>query len=131
MNIALKTRESEPVDPGLAAPLVSWPFFQLEFEKCIKCLQCVRICNEVQHRSVYAVDESGYPVLVSGTNDFRDTQCNNCGQCIGACPTGALKDLSDTGVLPKNLRKITTTTCCYCGVGCAIELETEVGKVVA
>ncbi|MCP5090347.1 MAG: molybdopterin-dependent oxidoreductase, partial [Gammaproteobacteria bacterium] len=74
---------------------------------------------------------SGYPVLISGTNDFRDTQCNNCGQCIGACPTGALKDLSDTGVLPKNLRKITTTTCCYCGVGCAIELETEVGKVVA
>lgn len=131
MNIALKVKGAGPVDPGIAPPLVSWPFFQLEFEKCIKCLQCKRICDEVQHREVYAVDESGYPVLVSGTNDFRDTQCNNCGQCVGVCPTGALKDLSDTGVLPKNLRQITTTTCCYCGVGCAIELETEYGRVVA
>ncbi len=122
---------SGDIDPGLAEPLVSWPFFQLEYEKCIKCLQCVRICDEVQHRAVYTTDDSGYPALLSGTNDFRDTQCNNCGQCVGACPTGALKDLSDTGVLPKNLRQKTTTTCCYCGVGCAIEIETENGEMVA
>lgn len=131
MNVVRNIKGAGPVDPGIAEPLVSWPFFQLEFEKCIKCLQCVRICNEVQHRKVYEADESGYPRLVSGTNDFRDTQCNNCGQCVGVCPTGALKDLSDTGVLPKNFRQKTTTTCCYCGVGCAIELETEFGKVVA
>lgn len=112
-------------------PLVSWPFFELNQEKCIKCMQCVRICNEVQHRNVYTVDDAGYPALVSGTTDFRDTQCNNCGQCVGVCPTGALKDLTDKGVLPKNLRQKTTTICCYCGVGCAIELETENGRVVA
>ena len=128
MNLTLEIKE---VDAGIASPLVSWPFFQLEFEKCIKCLQCVRICDEVQHRKVYTVGKSGYPELVSGTNDFRDTQCNNCGQCVGVCPTGALKDLSDTGVLPKNLRQKTTTTCGYCGVGCAIEIETEMGRVVA
>ena len=128
MNLTLEIKE---VDAGIAPPLVSWPFFQLEFEKCIKCLQCVRICDEVQHRKVYTVGKSGYPELVSGTNDFRDTQCNNCGQCVGVCPTGALKDLSDTGVLPKNLRQKTTTTCGYCGVGCAIEIETEMGRVVA
>ena len=131
MNVVRNIEGTGPVDPGIAEPLVSWPFFQLEFEKCIKCLQCVRICNEVQHRKVYEVDESGYPRLVSGTDDFRDTQCNNCGQCVGVCPTGALKDLSDTGILHKNQRQKTTTTCCYCGVGCAIELETEFGKVVA
>jgi len=131
MNVTLEVKESEQVDAGIAPPLVSWPFFQLEFEKCIKCMQCVRICDEVQHREVYTIDESGYPVLVSGTNDFRDTECNNCGQCVGVCPTGALNDLSDVGVLPKNLRQKTTTTCGYCGVGCAIELETEMGRVVA
>ncbi|MCP5038741.1 MAG: formate dehydrogenase subunit alpha [Rhodobacteraceae bacterium] len=131
MNVSTKALGKEPVDPGLAQSLVSWPFFQLEYEKCIKCVQCVRICDEVQHRSVYKVDASGYPALVSGTNDYRDTQCNNCGQCVSACPTGALKDLSDTGVMPKNLRQKTTTTCCYCGVGCAIEIETENGKMVA
>ncbi len=78
-------------------PLVSWPFFQLDHEKCIKCMQCVRICNEVQHRAVYTTDAAGYPALVSGTTNFRDTECNNCGQCVGVCPTGALKDLNDKG----------------------------------
>ena len=112
-------------------PIVSWPFFELNREKCIKCMDCVRICEEVQHRKVYAVDEAGYPALVSGTHDFRDTECNNCGQCVGVCPTGALKNLTDTGVLPKHLRQRTTTICGYCGVGCAIELETEMGRVVA
>lgn len=112
-------------------PLVSFPFFQLDHAKCIKCLQCVRICQEVQHRQVYTVDAAGYPALVSGTTDFRDTQCNNCGQCVGVCPTGALKNLSDTGVLPKILREKTTTICGYCGVGCAIDIETENGRVVA
>lgn len=127
MNEILKSFEAES---GLE-PLVSWPFFKLNHEKCIKCLQCVRICNEVQHRKVYAVDAAGYPALVSGTPDFRDTECNNCGQCVGVCPTGALKDLTDTGTLPKSLREKTTTVCCYCGVGCAIELETEKGRIVA
>ena len=45
MNVAVKVKKPESVDPGIAPPLVSWPFFQLEFEKCIKCLQCVRICD--------------------------------------------------------------------------------------
>jgi formate dehydrogenase alpha subunit len=116
---------------GVLDPLVSWPFFQLDHAKCIKCEQCVRICNEVQHRAVYTIDAVGYPALVSGTSDFRDTECNNCGQCVGVCPTGALKDLSDRGALPKHLRKTTETICGYCGVGCAIELETEGDRVVA
>jgi formate dehydrogenase alpha subunit len=116
---------------GTLQPLVSWPFFQLDHAKCIKCEQCVRICNEVQHRSVYEIDEQGYPALVSGTTNFRDTECNNCGQCVGVCPTGALKDLMDKGRLPKHMRKLTTTVCGYCGVGCAIELETENDHVVA
>jgi formate dehydrogenase alpha subunit len=112
-------------------PLVSWPFFELNREKCIKCMDCVRVCDEVQHRKVYTSDEAGYPALVSGTLDFRDTECNNCGQCVGVCPTGALKNLTDTGSLPRHLRQKTTTICGYCGVGCAIELETEMGRVVA
>lgn len=131
MNAIDKVEGCDPIDPGLAKPMVSWPFFQLEVQKCIKCMQCMRICDEVQHRAVYTQDASGYPALISGTNDFRDTECNNCGQCVSACPTGALKDLTDIGVLPKNLRKKTTTTCCYCGVGCLIEIETEGDKMVA
>ncbi len=118
-------------DAGVFEPMVSWPFFELNREKCIRCMDCVRVCDEVQHRKVYTTDDLGYPALVSGTFDFRDTECNNCGQCVGICPTGALKNLTDTGTLPQALRQKTTTICGYCGVGCAIDIETERGRVVA
>ncbi len=112
-------------------PIVSWPFFELNREKCIKCMACVNVCETVQHRDVYTTDHDGYPALVSGTYDFRDTECNNCGQCVGICPTGALKSLFDTGVMPKSMRKKTDSVCNFCGTGCAIEFETEGNKIVA
>jgi formate dehydrogenase alpha subunit len=116
---------------GFFTPLQSLPFFEMNKEKCIQCMECVRICNEIQHRRVYTVDEMGYPALVSGTYDFRDTECNNCGQCVSACPTGALRNLSDWGRLLSAKREKVTSTCSYCGVGCAVELEIENDKVVA
>ena len=112
-------------------PLRSLPFFELHREKCIQCHNCVRICDEVQHRQVYTIDALGYPALVSGTYDYRDTECNNCGQCVSACPTGALKNLLDAGKLLSSNREKVTTVCSYCGVGCAIDLEIENQKVVA
>ncbi len=111
--------------------LTSYPFFVMDKEKCIKCHNCVRICDEVQRRKVYTVDSDEYPALVSGTTDFRDTVCNNCGQCVSACPTGALKDLTDKGKMRASTRDKTSTTCVYCGVGCVFDLQTEDGKVVA
>ena len=116
---------------GFFTPLQSLPFFEMNKEKCIQCLDCVRICNEVQHRRVYTIDEMGYPALLSGTYDYRDTECNNCGQCVSACPTGALRSLSDWGQMLSSKRKKVTSTCSYCGVGCAIDLEVENDKVVA
>jgi len=123
-----------PVPPGkerVFEPLMSWPFFELNREKCVKCMSCVNICETVQHREVYTTDAEGYPALVSGTFDFRDTECNNCGQCVSACPTGALKSLFDKGNLPKNQRKVTESVCNFCGTGCAIEFESEDNRIVA
>ena len=113
------------------APLVSHGFFEMNMEKCIRCHQCIRICDEVQRRSVYRIGDDDYPALVSGTTDYRDTECNNCGQCVSVCPTGALKDLTDSGKLLSSQRRKTTTICGYCGVGCALTLESEGGRVVA
>jgi formate dehydrogenase alpha subunit len=128
---AYSGRRYEPAADRVFEPLVSWPFFELNREKCIKCLDCVRICDEVQHRNVYTTDAEGYPALVSGTFNFRDTACNNCGQCVGVCPTGALKNLTDKGVLPKSQRKKTDSVCNFCGTGCALEFETEGNRIVA
>jgi formate dehydrogenase major subunit len=112
-------------------PLMSFPFFELNREKCIQCLACVNVCDTVQHRRVYTIDADGYPALVSGTANFRDTECNNCGQCVSVCPTGALKSLFDKGSMPKAERKKTDSVCNFCGTGCAIEFETEGNRIVA
>lgn len=124
-----KTYEAEK--PRVFEPIVSWPFFELNREKCIRCMACVDICNTVQHRNVFTMDSEGYPALVSDTLNFRDTECNNCGQCVGICPTGALKSLFDKGELPKSQRRKAESVCNFCGTGCAIEFESEGNKIVA
>lgn len=111
--------------------LKAHPFFEMNREKCISCLNCVRVCNEIQFRKVYMVGDDGYPALVGGTDNYADTECNNCGQCVSACPTGALKDITDTGQILSSKRRKTQTTCVYCGVGCAVNLETEGDRIVA
>ena len=64
--------------------------------KCILCEQCVRICNDVQ--TVYAIDLVNRGVNTRVTPNFghtmKESSCINCGQCVVACPSGALTEKS-------------------------------------
>jgi len=65
--------------------------------KCILCEQCVRICNDVQ--TVYAIEMVNRGINTRITPNFehtmKESSCINCGQCVVACPTGALTEKSD------------------------------------
>ncbi len=65
--------------------------------KCILCEQCVRVCNNVQ--TVYAIGMVNRGVKTRITPNFghnmKESSCINCGQCVVACPTGALTEKSD------------------------------------
>ncbi len=90
MTYDVKLPENEKCD----FPLVR------ENSKCIKCMRCINVCDNVQSLSVWDLLSSGSRtnVGVRGGIDIKN-QCALCGQCITHCPTGALRERDDTDKL--------------------------------
>ena len=68
-----------------------------EDAKCIKCMRCVQLCKNQQALGVWGLDGTGArtTVDVSQGREFSESDCALCGQCISACPTGALSARDD------------------------------------
>ena len=66
--------------------------------KCILCRRCVAACEKLQGIGVIGANERGFAVQIASPFDMSlaETACVSCGQCITACPTGALKEKDDT-----------------------------------
>lgn len=109
------------------------PFIVRDYDLCISCYRCVRVCAEQEGDYAISVRDRGFDTQI--TTEFggllEDSACTFCGQCVQTCPTGALADrkaLRGTD-LPGELRK-TRTICPYCGVGCSVDLITKGEKIV-
>ncbi len=116
---------SRPDDPN--------PFILRDYENCISCYRCVRVCAEQEGDYAISVMNRGFGTQI--TTEFggilKDSACTFCGQCIQTCPTGALADLK--ALLSKEVpgeTKLTRTICPYCGVGCSVDLMTRGDQVV-
>ncbi|MHC4417552.1 MAG: formate dehydrogenase subunit alpha [Planctomycetota bacterium] len=93
--------------------------------KCIRCGRCVRICEQVQCAAALTFRDRAANVEVSTAFDMQlnDSTCELCGQCLSTCPTGALYERRAKGRGQCKDFVLTRTTCCYCGVGCQIDLN--------
>ncbi|MGN0649158.1 MAG: NADH-dependent [FeFe] hydrogenase, group A6 [Oscillospiraceae bacterium] len=66
--------------------------------KCILCRRCAAVCAKVQGIGVIGANERGFATVIASPfdMDLAETACVSCGQCITACPTGALSEKDDT-----------------------------------
>lgn len=108
------------------------PLIERDPGKCIQCGRCIRICDEVQGVHVYDWAGRGFPALATTPFDrpLTETECEFCGQCVSACPTGALSERMGRFRGRWWERTRTETTCGYCGVGCTVTLEVNEDAVV-
>ena len=70
------------------------PSIVRDFNKCILCRRCVAACKNVQEIGAIDCINRGFESCISTTYDhsLNDVNCTFCGQCIEACPTGALHE---------------------------------------
>ena len=69
------------------------PLFKWDYNLCINCLRCVRVCEEVRGVGAlgYALVENAVRVGSLGPT-LKESGCKFCGACVEVCPTGALSD---------------------------------------
>ena len=77
--------------------LLDFPLIR-NYDKCIKCMRCVQICDKVQDSHIWDVINTGSQstVDVKDAYDLETSKCALCGQCITHCPTAALRERDDT-----------------------------------
>lgn len=70
------------------------PSIVRDFNKCILCRRCVSVCKKVQKIGAIDCINRGFNSCIStvGDNSLNDVNCTFCGQCIEACPVGALRE---------------------------------------
>jgi len=119
---------------GLPAADASHPAMAVNLDACIHCNLCVRACREVQVNDVIGMAWRGAESKISF--DFDDpmgvSTCVACGECVAACPTGALMPASivdEDGRGARAFDREVQSVCPYCGVGCQITYKIRDGEI--
>ncbi len=118
--------------PRAAVPeaYLSHPAMAVNLDACIHCTLCVRACREAQGNDVIGMAGRGAHARI--VFDFADpmgaSTCVACGECVQACPTGALMPAGEVGKQTPD-RQV-DSVCPYCGVGCQITYNVKDERIL-
>ncbi len=118
------------------APDPSHPAMRVFLDACIQCNLCVRACREVQVNDVIGMAYRGHgsKIVFDFDDPMGSSTCVACGECVQACPTGALMEtalVGEDGVGRTEPLQEVDSVCPYCGVGCQITYQTHENSIVA
>src|SRR5262249_40898203 len=115
-----------------AQPLgdVSHPAMAVNLDACIQCTRCVRACREEQVNDVigFAFRGAHSKIVFDLDDPMGASTCVACGECVQACPTGALAPAKDAYLVP--IDKKVPSVCPYCGVGCQLTYHVKDDEIV-
>ena len=111
-------------------PVKDNPFYDLDYNLCVLCGRCVRICNEERNSNVLAFVERGNTTIVGTAFDEsqKDAGCEFCGACVDVCPTGSISEKMGKwrGIPDRSVQ----TTCVICPVACKMNTNIRNGIIV-
>src|SRR5215468_10795041 len=118
------------------APDRSHPAMAVQLDACIQCNLCVRACREVQVNDVIGMAARGYheKIVFDFDDPMGNSTCVACGECVQACPTGALMPatlVDANGVYTNAPDREVDSVCPYCGVGCQLTYKIREDRIVA
>lgn len=108
---------------------------KVNLDACIHCNLCVRACREVQVNDVIGMAGRGHDtkIIFDFGDDMGESTCVACGECVQACPTGALMPstaLDEAGRGDhQDFDREVQSVCPYCGVGCQLSFKVKDEKI--
>ncbi len=112
------------------APDLSHPAMAVNLDACIQCTRCVRACREAQANDVigYASRGAHSHIVFDQGDAMGDSTCVACGECVQACPTGAL--MPKSRIEQPQVDREVASVCPFCGVGCQLTYQVKDNQIV-